>query len=260
MKRVVKAWLPEACRSWWSRRFGWRWFRGDYRTWAEAQRASSGYDQAAILERVVHATREVEAGRALWERDGELFHAPEVNRPLLDALQASRPPGERLEVVDFGGALGSIWRQHRRELGDVRWRVVEQSHYVAAGREFASDTLSFHESMADALAQGPAHVLLFSSVLQYLPEPRRVLAEAAAAGAGSLIVDRTGCIAAPESRLVVQWTPPALGGGSYPCWLFSRTELLAPLASAYALHAEWPALDKLAHDVRHVGFHFFLRK
>jgi hypothetical protein len=38
--------------------------------------------------------------------------------------------------------------------------------------------------------------------------------------------------------------------------LFSREELLAPLNGSYALVQEWAALDELAADVTHRGFHF----
>lgn len=238
---------------WWRQRFGWRWFRGDYATWAEARGASAGYDDAAVLAQALDAARAVRAGRALWERDGTLFHAPEFNEPLLAALAGIPRP---FDLIDFGGALGSTWWQHRSRLEGVRWHVVEQPHYVAAGREFEGPALRFHASLAEALAAVPARVMLFSSVLQYLPEPRTPLAEVAAAGLEHVILDRTSFTTGARTRLAVQCTPPALGGGSYPCWLFHRPELLAPLATAYEEVAEWPALDALAHDVRHRGFHF----
>jgi len=256
MKRLVHAVIPVALRRWVRLRLGWQWFHGNYATWRDAVEASSGYDQRAILERVRRAAREVRAGHARWDRDGSLFHQEAVNRPLLNALCAARPEGGRLEVVDFGGGLGSVWWQHRAQLGDVRWRVVEQPHYVAAGREFADGTLSFHSSLVDTLRLGPVHVILFSSVLQYLPEPESVLAEAIAAGAAHLVVDRTGLAVDGRQRLTVQRTPPSLGGGSYPCWLFDRKRLIAPLLNDYELCSEWPAMDDVAFDVAYAGFHF----
>lgn len=240
-------------RRWWRARFGWRWFRGDYGAWAQAREASAGYDDAAVLAQAQQAARDVRAGRALWERDGTLFHAPAFNEPLLAALATLPRP---LDVVDFGGALGSTWWQHRARLGQVRWHVVEQPHYVSAGREFEEPALRFHASLAEAVALAPARVILFSSVLQYLPEPRRLLEQADQAGFEHIIIDRTGFISAPRTRLAVQRTPPALGGGSYPCWLFQRAELLAPLAAHYELVAEWPALDELSPEVSHRGLHF----
>lgn len=241
-------------------RGGWRWFRGDYVTWEEARRAATGYDDAAILARVVASTHAVREGRALWERDGVAFQTVEVNRPLLEALRrvARETPG-RLEVVDFGGALGSSWWQHRWELtqpGAVRWCVVEQPHYVAAGREFTDDRLRFADTLAEAVAAGRPAVVLFSSVLPYVEHPKAALREAIAAGFRHVIIDRTPFQNGGRTRLAVQHTPPALGGGSYPCWLFDRADLLEVFGSDWELLAEWPALDALDPGIEHRGYHF----
>ena len=37
---------------------------GDYATWEEARRASTGYDAQAILDRVLHAALKVQRGQA----------------------------------------------------------------------------------------------------------------------------------------------------------------------------------------------------
>lgn len=261
MRTGLRALVPEGLRAWWSHCFGWRWFRGDYPSWAAAQAASAGYDDRAVLARVVAATREVAAGRALWERDGVAFTDAEINAPLLAALTGiGRAAGGRLDVVDFGGALGSSWWQHRPELarlGAVRWRVVEQPHYVAAGAEFAREQLGFARSLAEAGREIPPAVILFSGVLPYIENPSDLLEQAVQLGFCDVIIDRTPFIAGGRTRLAVQHTPPGLGGGSYPCWLFDEAALLAPLRMAgYEQIAVWPALDRLDPGVEHRGFHF----
>lgn len=96
--------LPEAWHLYLRRRFAWRWFRNRYASWTEAQAASSGYDDAAILARVLAAIRKVRAGSASWERDGWAFDAPELNLPLVSALsEAAKERGGKIDVVDFGG-------------------------------------------------------------------------------------------------------------------------------------------------------------
>ena len=256
--------LPGPGVRWLRQRFGWRWFRGDYPDWAAARAASAGYDHAAVLARVLAATREVHAGRAHWERDGMAFSEPMGETPLLAALRQAVPAsGRLLRVVDFGGALGSTWWQHRmalRAFARVKWRVVEQPHYVAAGGEFADDQLSFHLSLADALAADVPDVILLSSVLPYIESPLALLRDIAAQRPAHVIIDRTPLVCAGPTRLAVQHTPLELGGGSYPCWLFERSGLLAPLDGAYEVAAEWPGFDDLAPDIKHRGFHFRLRR
>ncbi len=265
IKALVRGVLPKSLATWWRRRFGWQWFRGDYARWAEARAAASGYDDGAVLAKVLAAARAVKAGRAVWDRDGIAFTEPVIHKPLLQVLsQIAEQHEGHLEIVDFGGALGNTWRQHRAALRrfSVRWRVVEQPAWVEAGRrEFADEILSFHDSLPDAFAGGTVTVVLFSSVLPYLEKPYIVREEAAHEGINPLIVDRTPFVAGGRDRLVVQHTPPQLGGGSYPCWLFDRTSLVAPLDPEYELADEWPvSFDRVDGTANYLGLHFRRRR
>src|SRR5665213_2491153 len=168
-KKVATVVLPETFLSKFRHRRTWRWFHGDYISWAEARAASEGYEDAAVLARVLAATRKVRDGMASWERDGWTFDAPEVNGPLVSVLRSIADEHERrLGVIDFGGSLGSTWWQHCRvleEMAVIRWRVVEQQHYVAAGCEFANEVLAFYGTLDEAELKGSSSVILFSSVL-----------------------------------------------------------------------------------------------
>ncbi len=254
--------IPAGLRRWWRERFGWQWFRGDYATWADARARATADDGGAQLARVRAAVRDVRSGRAAWDRDGVAFSTPAVHAPLVAALRAGAAAhGGRLDVVDFGGGLGSTWWQHRAALADfspARWRVVERSGLVAAGRdEFTAPPLEFYESLADALETGPAATILLSSVLPYVEKPYELLAEVARAGFAEVILDRTPFIAGATDRIVVQHTPPALGGGSHPCRLFARARIIAALAPAYALVADWPVpFDQVDPRVDYRGLHF----
>ena len=100
MKDAWKRWgrpiIPAELRRWWRFRFGWRWFRGDDATWADARATSTGHDDATVQDRVRDAGRKVKGGQAQWERDGVAFAEPEVNGPLL--------AGERWWQPDVFGA------------------------------------------------------------------------------------------------------------------------------------------------------------
>lgn len=252
----LKSLVPAPARALWRRWFGWRWLRGDYETWEAAVIAAGVTSSKA--DRVVAAARAVRDGRAAWERDGVTFAAAVPHPPLLAALQAAAEGG-RLEVVDFGGALGSAWRQHRAWLpAAAAWRVVEVPALVEAGRrEFADVTLSFHATVDEAVAAGKPTVLLCSSVLQYLPDPGVLLATEAARGWGDVILDRTALDPAGRGRICVQHTPAELGGGCMACRLFTREELFAPFARDYELAADWPvAFDAVDGTADYRGFHF----
>jgi putative methyltransferase (TIGR04325 family) len=259
MKALLRKLAPPAALRWWRRRRAWKWFAGDFATWAEARAQAVGYEDAAVLTRVRAAARAVRAGEAAWDRDGATFAEPTVHAPLLAALRAiGAEHGGRLDVVDFGGALGSTWWQYRAACADlaVRWCVVEQPHFVAAGREeFTGGGLSFARTLAEAGEGGAPAVILFSGVLSYLENPRVLLAEAAASGVRHVIIDRTPFWGGGRDWLTVQRTHPELGGGSYPAWVFDRAKLLAPLVEKFEVAAEWPGFDVIDPRLDYRGLH-----
>ncbi len=225
-------------------------FTGNFATWEEARKASTGYDATLILERVLAATREVRAGRAAFERDSVQFEQPETNHPLLAGLlYVAARNGGKLTVADFGGSLGSVYWQHRRwleTLASVRWSVVEQPHFVVAGRKEMTDArLGFYSSLAECVAQEQPTVLLLSSVLSYLETPQALLAEAIRAKFSYILIDRTPCREGAPDRLAVQQVPPAIYPASYPCWLLARSSLLQPLARDYRQVDEWLCPDEI---------------
>jgi putative methyltransferase (TIGR04325 family) len=222
-------------------------FSGHPSDWADAQRMCSGYDSAEILQHVAQATRAVVRGEAAFERDSVLFHEPALPFPLLAALlRAAVRNGGRLDVVDFGGSLGSTYRQCRPFFEDhasIRWSVVEQPAFVALGRtEFTTGELAFFESVAQVPATGPNGVVLLSSVLQYLEDPAAVLAELGALDARHLVFDRTPISNASADRLCIQYVPASIYPASYPCRIFAREPLLSLLGQRWRLIGgfDWP--------------------
>lgn len=216
--------------------------------WQAAVLASSGYAASDILARVSQATEQVVSGGACFERDSVAFYRPEYPFPLVTALldEAVRHRG-KLDVVDFGGSLGSAYWQCRpmlESLLQLRWHVVEQAHFVDTGRQrFSSDQLRFYGSLSEACANASPSVALASSVLQYLPDPYDVLEKLAATGATTLVIDRTPVSDLATDRLCIQHVPPSIYSASYPCWIFSRQNLMERLEKHWSLRAEFPCAE-----------------
>lgn len=232
--------------------------------WAQALRQSSGYSMESIVERVAAATREVIAGRALYERDSVLFQEPDYPFPIVaQLLRAALANGGRLNVIDFGGSLGSTYRQCRPMLDgvdEVSWCVVEQPVFVSLGqREFTTEELHFAASLQD-LRQGPVPALiLLSSVLQYLEHPEATLRELLSLGANHLVLDRTSMSTVlADPRLCIQQTPKRIYDASYPCWILSRSSLLATLQGAgWHVRAEFE--NREGHFATQTGLEFEFR-
>ena len=201
-------------------------FHGEYSSWQAAQDASGGYDVPVILNQVRAAGLKVKRGEALFERDSVCFYHPAYRWPTVACLlRVAAEHGGVLRVLDFGGSLGSFYWQHRvffKTLSEVRWAVVEQSHFVECGRsEFQDVALCFYGSVAECLAEGGVDVILCSSSLQYLEKPYKILAAFASSNVPYILVDRTPFISRDQDRLTVQQVPPSIYPASYPVWLFS---------------------------------------
>lgn len=230
---------------------------GDYRSWDEAMLASTGYDSEIILEKTRIALLKVKNGEAVYERDSVLFDEIEYSWSLLAGLMwVAARSGGTLNVLDFGGSLGSTYFQNRAFLSalpEVRWNIVEQSRYVETGKAcFADDRLCFYADIADCLADTQPNVVLLSSVLQYLERPYAILDQILALSCNHIIIDRTPFWAGPTDRLCVQTVPPSIYAASYPCWIFSRQLFHDYLNEKWQIKAEFDSLDNLSAPVKAV--------
>ncbi|SRR6266705_953110 len=223
-------------------------FRGPYASWTDAARHAEGYDAPRIVAKVRDAMRKLVQGEAACERDSVLFKEPIYPFPLIAILErAAAENGQNLAVLDFGGALGSSYHQCRDFLGHIRplrWWIVEQPAFVECGRlEFENEVIQFFESIDECVAHGRPHVVLLSSVLQYLPDPWSILRTVAEIGAPYVVIDRTPIAASGKQMITVQVVPATIYRSSYPAWLFNEETLKAPLLSSYAELASFCAVD-----------------
>lgn len=260
---TLRAWLPPALH----RTLG-RWsgrslrFTGGWSDWAGAASASTGYDDASILERVAHATRLVEAGCAAFERDSVTFAEWQPPfRLLAPLLRHALQHDGILDVVDYGGALGSSYRQclpFLPPMKALRWQVIEQPGFVAAGqREFSTANLSFHGTLRELPSPVAPRFLLASSVLQYLPDPDQALNDWESSGVAAVLLDRTSVWNGKVHQAVVQHVPRHIYPASYPCWLLSRQALLKRMAANWRLLCDYECEE--GHHVARGGPAFEFR-
>jgi putative methyltransferase (TIGR04325 family) len=212
---------------------------GNYPDWASAVAASSGYDSDSIFSKVRRAAVAVRDGEALWERDATCFNHKEYNWQLLACLMTvAARSGGKLHVLDFGGALGSTYMQHRgifANLPECSWSVVEQPHVVACGKaEFATEALGFFETIEQCFTARPVNAVLFSSVLQYLENPYELLEEVVKLAPAAIIIDRTP-IATNGERITVQYVPKIIYPASYPCRFLDKSRVEALLTRTRTL-------------------------
>jgi putative methyltransferase (TIGR04325 family) len=219
------------------------WF-GNYQSWDTLTSISGGYEANTILDKTRDALLKVKNGEAVYERDSVLFDKKVYPYPLISALlYAAVDADQTLNVIDFGGSLGSTYYQVRDfipEAVNLHWSVVEQENYVRCGQElFEDDTLKFHYTIRESLASNKADVLLLSGVLQYLEKPYAFIQEVLNYNFKYIIIDRTAFINENEAdRLTLQIVPPEIYEARYPAWFFNEKKFVSQFPN-YHFKAEF---------------------
>lgn len=261
-KAALLRWIPPVLADWMRRRLNLRLrFVGDYASWTDASSESAGYEDAEILRRVQGAMRKVLAGEAAYEQDSVTFAHPRPPFLLLTALlRAGLRGGGRMDVIDFGGALGTLYFQTRDFLADrieYSWQVLEQKHFVQAGQqEFEDGRLRFRSQVDPDVFLGDVRVAVFSGVLQYLEHPDDAIRAVLGAGATHVVMLRTPLARAERHLLCRQIVPPIIYDASYPMWILSERLLLALLPAGWRLVVDVPADEGVVQTESGQSFEF----
>jgi putative methyltransferase (TIGR04325 family) len=216
---------------------------GDYSGWPEAKDDSTGYDSSLILEKVKKSVLKVKNGEAVYERDSVLFDQIEYSGDILELFKAVLNEKHSLNIVDFGGSLGSSYFQYSKLLNSnkkIHWSVVEQNHFVDAGKkEIEDSSLKFFHTVDEALMFSKNEILLLSSVLPYLEKPYEILNELLKKDFRYVVVDRTPFIQRKNDRLTVQVVPKEIYLASYPAWFFNEEKFKNQFKNNYMLLREF---------------------
>jgi len=239
--------------------YGWQ---GNYTTWHAAKKRCVGYDDSLILEKVKEAVLKVKEGKAVFERDSVLFDKPEYSYPLLSTLLLiAQENNNQLNIIDFGGSLGSTYFQNRpllKNIQSMQWNIVEQKHFVETGKLlFEDDILKFYNSIDASLSVSKSNVILLSSVLQYMEEPYALIKQIVRHRFDYIILDRTPFVLKGDDRITIQRVPKKIYNASYPCWFFNERKMLDAF-DGYTVEYEFNALDKA--NIASVFKGFYLKR
>lgn len=155
---------------------------GPFASWDIASSRATGWDNPRFAELALAAALQVKDGKAAFERDSRT-HDRIVYAPIiLAALLLAQAQYRRLNVIDFGGSLGSAYFQHLNLIRSlpgvpVSWNVVERPPLAKIGAaRFQTAELRFHDDLA--AVQLDDAVLLFTGSLQYVPDAFGLLEQA----------------------------------------------------------------------------------
>lgn len=242
--------------------YGWQ---GNYSSWEEARKRCTGYDNREIFEKVKSASLKVKTGEAVYERDSVTFDKVHYSFPLLSSLLfAALSNNGKLNVLDFGGSLGSSYFQNKlllKDLSELNWCVIEQKHFVEEGkRNFADANLSFFYDIESCLQLHKINVALFSSSLQYLENPYSFLDEIISERTEFVIIDRTPFMLSGNDRITIQKVQKNIYRASYPCRIMSERKFLTYMAEKHELIYDFTSSDRMNIRDATIKGYFFRRR
>jgi putative methyltransferase (TIGR04325 family) len=255
IKKIIPPIIIDIIKLIYHRKYGWF---GDFKSWEEAQKLSTGYDAPEIITKVKESTLKVKKGEAVYERDGVIFDKIQYSWPLLAGLMYAAAKSEgKLSVLDFGGSLGTTFFQNKKFLDGLKnvvWCIVEQKHFVDTGKAyFENDKLKFYYDVESCIKEQNPNILILSSVLQYLKEPYQFLDYILKSNFTFVIVDRTPF--SFKEQIKLQIVPPWIYKARYPCWFFEEKKFLTFFKRhGFTIIEEFEALDGKTRDYWFKGF------
>ena len=239
MRQFLKQILPPVAKRMLKYDFKYGW-HGNYASWEEASKNTTGYNAETIIERVRASALKVKNGQAVYERDAITFDQAPVYYPVLSALlYAASRNNNRLTVLDYGGSLGTLYYQHRKflqNISELHWCIVEQPDFVKVGQQdFQDEQLHFFFTPEEAIKQYKPNIVLFESSLQYFPDPYATVQNLMQYNIPFFFIDRIAFSPDANDRLTIQKVPPAFYDASYPCWFPSKEKFMQLMSKQYSL-------------------------
>lgn len=227
--------------------YGWS---GNYSSWEAAEKKCPGYNSDLIFNKVKAALLKVKNGEAVAERDSVLFDKIPYSFPLLSSLSLVALADNRLNVLDFGGSLGSSYYHNKilsKNVKDFQWNIVEQKHFVEEGKKtFANQELHFYYTIEECLNEQKINVVLLGSVLQYIEKPYQLINEVTSKNIDYIIIDRTPILKNNKDRITIQKVPKGIYKAQYPCWILNESKLINHIsAKGYELIFDSESNEKM---------------
>jgi len=245
MKKLLKKIIPDSIlRFIANKRYG---YFGPYKNWKDVKEKTTGYDNDIILEKVKNSLLKVKNGEAVYERDSVIFDKKQYSWPLLASLLlVANENKNELNLIDFGGSLGSTYFQNKdflNNLKSLQWNIIEQPNFVSCGKKYFEDEhLHFYNNIKECLEKGKPSVIILSSVIEYLEKPYDLLEDILNKDFQYIIFDRTTFSKNNTEFIALQKVPPQVYTASYPCWFLNEQRFLKFFDKKYELIAEFDAL------------------
>ena len=213
-----------------------------FNNWNDALSKTTSYENKDIFSKTLHAARLVRDKKVAYERDSVIFNTIQYDWPLLSVLLLVANRQKKLNVVDFGGALGTTYRQNKKYLDalsiPLKWGIVEQTEYVKVGRsEFQDNILHFYESISSI--EFDIDLIMLNGSLCYLESPYKILDQIKSVKPEFILFTRTPFTDLDKDDISIQIVPKSIYEASFPIWTFSESKIIGYLSDLYEIFEIW---------------------
>ena len=263
LKRVLKNIIPPYLVGLFKNLFEENLFVYGFDNWGSALNNSSSYDTEEVFNKTVESARKVRDGLAVYERDSVIFDEIQYDWQFLSCLLLIANISKRLNVVDFGGALGTSYRQNKFFLEkldiELKWTIIEQEKFVKMGQqEFTTSDLKFVYRLKD-IEDHDIDVVVLSCSLCYLEKPYEVLNEIISCKPRFILISRNPMIESTHDIVALQTVRPSIYKASYPVWNFDFTKFKNFFLDDYDCLLQWEDEIQDFGKALSVGFLFSLK-
>ena len=206
--------------------FGKIYFSNEKKNWSKALNSSKSYEDNIIAEKVIKTYEKIKYPNfEFYERDGILFEKKINESNLLKFLNEHFNKTKSLEVLDFGGSLGSRYFSNYNFINNnsIYWNIVEQKKFVDYGKKnIQRKNLQFFYSLEECLKIKKIDCVIFSGSLQYLENYYEILKYIKSNKIKSIFVDFLPLSDFKNHKIFIQNIPKKIYNSSYPIRIFSK--------------------------------------
>lgn len=154
---------------------------GKYANYNEAFTASkTDYSDEELVSLIYRANKNVISGKYPYERDGVNYKNIQYSYQLnmhVCSLVNEKKNEDLINILDFGGGLGTTYRQFPFKNKINRWSIIEQDRILEIGtNEFCNEKLSF-SSLEQLTQKSNYDVLIFGAVIDFIDDYQAVIKE-----------------------------------------------------------------------------------
>ena len=215
-----------------------KYFSGPYKEWSVASKNSTGYNSDEIFNKVKSSLLLIKKIKKGYERDSVIIFEEDHDNELLDLINSlSNKENTKINILDFGGSLGSLYFRHKKYIKHVFcWSIIEQPKYVEEGiSNFQNSELKFFYNIKALNENYKPDILIISSVLQYIENYREILDDLIKLNPKYILILKTPLNNKPNNEIYIQKPAKHIYKSNYPSWVFSNDNVLKIIEKKYKL-------------------------